>query len=751
MARKFLTNVDLNYNQIQNVIIDKQPGTPSGVIGQIVVDTTGGNNIMKYYNGSVWVTVGGIPAGTGKPTPSVSGSGTYFYETGSQLLWYTDGATWYQVSNFGAVSTLATSSATATSGGATTYTYSKSDHQHQHAGTDHGHITLEDLNKAATLSADLVLSGTKTITVAKTPSNANDVVNKSYVDNVATGINAHDAVSYASTANISGTYDNGTSGVTATIIGTGTLTIDGYSVQNSDAGTNVQGGTGLRILLKDQTSTDQNGIYTVTACVAGTSWTITRAYDYDTIGEVSAGDFAFVNLGSTNAKFTYIQTSKPAAISGIGTTANAITFTILANGNISGVVAVNQGGTGATTAATAATNLGLGTSSVVQFSGLGLGGGLNSSAKLKVYPYSNFPSSGIGNGIDITSATISGTTVAVATAASLSIARPTYTSATNAYPITDAASLYIADAPLAAGSQIITNTWALFTPANIKAGAFYGSGANLTSLSASNINAGTLGVSNGGTGTTATPTNGQLLIGNGTNYTVATLGTSNTIITTGAGSLTIGIPQSVATTATPQFTSLGIGAASTGGTTAVNVTGGKTTLAAYATNYAALNLPASTAAFATPYVVGDIWTTQTSGANILYATATNVAKTIMWADLSNISGTLAAANGGTGTSATATTGYFLVGNGSSYTPRALATTDRSALGATGKATGTLNFTSTTTVSVNHALGTWVTAQAFDSSGYLVDMDVQNTATSGGTTIYSLATATTASYTYVVVG
>jgi len=51
---------------------------------------------------------------------------------------------------------------------------------------------------------------------------------------------------------------------------------------------------------------------------------------------------------------------------------------------------------------------------------------------------------------------------------------------------------------------------------------------------------GTLGVANGGTGLTATPTNGQLLIGNGTGYTLANLTAgSNVTITNGAGAITI--------------------------------------------------------------------------------------------------------------------------------------------------------------------------------------------------------------------
>lgn len=52
--------------------------------------------------------------------------------------------------------------------------------------------------------------------------------------------------------------------------------------------------------------------------------------------------------------------------------------------------------------------------------------------------------------------------------------------------------------------------------------------------------AGTLVVGNGGTGLTSTPTNGQLLIGNGTGYTLATLSAGSGVsITNGAGSISI--------------------------------------------------------------------------------------------------------------------------------------------------------------------------------------------------------------------
>lgn len=51
---------------------------------------------------------------------------------------------------------------------------------------------------------------------------------------------------------------------------------------------------------------------------------------------------------------------------------------------------------------------------------------------------------------------------------------------------------------------------------------------------------GTVGVSGGGTGVSSVPTNGQLLIGNGSSYTLATLtGASGISITNGSGSITI--------------------------------------------------------------------------------------------------------------------------------------------------------------------------------------------------------------------
>lgn len=86
-------------------------------------------------------------------------------------------------------------------------------------------------------------------------------------------------------------------------------------------------------------------------------------------------------------------------------------------------------------------------------------------------------------------------------------------------------------------------------------------GSALTALNASNLTSGTLAIARGGTATGSVPTNGQLLIGNGTGYTLSALtGTANQIVVTpGVGSITLSTPQAIGTASTPQFARLGLG------------------------------------------------------------------------------------------------------------------------------------------------------------------------------------------------
>ena len=128
---------------------------------------------------------------------------------------------------------------------------------------------------------------------------SNSLVNKSYVDAIAEGLNVHEASAVSTnkplSQEISGivTYDNGTSGVNATLSLSQPLTIlDDYTLQSQD-----------RILVKDQVNQAHNGIYVYT-----NSTTLTRASDFDTIVEIASGDFTYVTNGTLNGGNSFVQT-----------------------------------------------------------------------------------------------------------------------------------------------------------------------------------------------------------------------------------------------------------------------------------------------------------------------------------------------------------------------------------------------------------------------------------------------------------
>jgi hypothetical protein len=124
------------------------------------------------------------------------------------------------------------------------------------------------------------------------------------------------------------TYANGTSGVGATLTANanGALTVDGVAVALGD-----------RILVKDQATGAQNGIYTVTTLGAtGAAFVLTRATDGDTAAEVLA-ESVVVTEGTANAGLGFINTNGSAPTMG----STALTY------------AQVTGGTGSVTAANA--------------------------------------------------------------------------------------------------------------------------------------------------------------------------------------------------------------------------------------------------------------------------------------------------------------------------------------------------------------------------------------------------------------
>ena len=161
------------------------------------------------------------------------------------------------------------------------------------------------------------------------PSLANDAATKSYVDTmVSSGIAYHQPVAVATTdtlANATGgtiTYNNGTAGVNANLVTTGTfLNIDGSNVQT----------VGTRILVKNEANATWNGVYTY----ANTT-TIVRATDADTYGpdsttDLSINDYFFTTGGVVNEGTAFVV-SAPSGTITFGT--SNITFAVFSQSQV---------------------------------------------------------------------------------------------------------------------------------------------------------------------------------------------------------------------------------------------------------------------------------------------------------------------------------------------------------------------------------------------------------------------------------
>jgi len=219
-------------------------------------------------------------------------------------------------------------------------------------------------------NTDLTSVALTTGTITTAPGSANDIVNKSYADSIGSGVNFHDACDYGTIAVLSpaATYNQPGGagvGVNATLTG-GTnapLNVDGYTVE-----------VGKRILVKNQTSTFQNGIYNVTRQGDGATvpYILTRASDYDTSGsginEVQAGDFVIVlnqtlantawvqqtpapiNFGVTSIVFIQFAAAN-AGVTSFNTSLSGLTPSTNSTGavTLAGTLAASSGGTGQST------------------------------------------------------------------------------------------------------------------------------------------------------------------------------------------------------------------------------------------------------------------------------------------------------------------------------------------------------------------------------------------------------------------
>jgi len=121
-------------------------------------------------------------------------------------------------------------------------------------------------------------------------------------------VNWHEAVKLGTVAALpnSPTYDNGTSGVGATLTA-------GSNIRLVVDGSNAT--TGDRVLVQDQSTAAHNGIYDVTnqgaASGSPAAWVLTRAVDFDgsPTGQIKSGESVYVLSGSTNSGQGFVVTS----------------------------------------------------------------------------------------------------------------------------------------------------------------------------------------------------------------------------------------------------------------------------------------------------------------------------------------------------------------------------------------------------------------------------------------------------------
>lgn len=123
------------------------------------------------------------------------------------------------------------------------------------------------LNLAGGTMSGAIAMGTNKITGLGDPTAAQDAATKAYVDTAVQGLDAKASVRVATTANITLS---------------GTQTVDGIALSVGD-----------RVLVKDQSTAANNGIYLVSA----STWT--RTTDADTWAELVSA-FVFVEVGTTN-------------------------------------------------------------------------------------------------------------------------------------------------------------------------------------------------------------------------------------------------------------------------------------------------------------------------------------------------------------------------------------------------------------------------------------------------------------------
>jgi len=262
MAQKFLTNIDLNQNQLINATFEVLATNPSTNLadGRMYFDSAEG--VIKIYDATAaaWRK---IVAGYDGVTAGVISGGTH-----------------------------ALSLTITEDNGQITVTPNLADTSNAGLLSNTFWQMLTDATDAATASKLAKRDGNGNISVA-TPTADGHATTKAYVDAARSGLDVKQSVRLASVAPVA----------IASALEAGD-SIDGVTLVAGD-----------RVLLKDQSTASENGIYVAVDSGAGAA---SRATDADTSAEVTTGMFTFVSEGTVNADNGFVLTTNDAIT--LGTT-----------------------------------------------------------------------------------------------------------------------------------------------------------------------------------------------------------------------------------------------------------------------------------------------------------------------------------------------------------------------------------------------------------------------------------------------
>lgn len=192
-----------------------------------------------------------------------------------------------------------------------------------------------------TLTGNLILNANATLPLQAVP--------YQQFQAIASGITIVLACAAATTANLNATQSGAGIGATLTNAGAqAAFAVDGYSANMGD-----------RILVKNQTLSQHNGIYSVTTVGSNsTNWVLTRTTDYDTTAQIIPGTLILVQNGTANAITSWLETATVATVD-----TSPIMFAQFTT-SPSGYLQAANNLSDVASAATSRTNLGLGSAAV---------------------------------------------------------------------------------------------------------------------------------------------------------------------------------------------------------------------------------------------------------------------------------------------------------------------------------------------------------------------------------------------------